>query len=150
MIAFRKHARAFSRLMAGLFAMQLVLTGFCLLTEDAHAMPMAAMNQMSAQHAGDFASHCSKTAPHDDEHQAHSSDADSHHSDGCFHCDDSDMFVKVATVDIPVFSPVLALMVIMPEAAVWSATRAVTTNQISTGPPRSSSLLYTTTQRILI
>jgi len=140
-MTFRKgHIRGTSRLMAGLFAVQLVLTGFCLLTADAHAMPMA---QMSVQQNQDMTAHCAKSFLHDAQH---SEDETS----GCFHCDDPDLFVKAAPVDLSSFSPVLALVVIMPEVALWTASDSLPVSLMPTGPPGSAALLYKTSQRILI
>ncbi len=134
------HIRGVSRLMAGLFTVQLVLTGFCLLTADAHAMPMA---KMAVQQSKDMAAHCAKPFLHDAQH---SEDETS----GCFHCDDPELFVKAAPVDLPSFTPVLALVVVMPEVALWTAGDSLPVSLMPTGPPGSAALLYTTSQRILI
>jgi len=134
------HIRGVSRLMAGLFAVQLVLTGFCLLTADAHAMPMS---PVSVQQSEDMTAHCAKSFLHD----AQNSEDE---TSGCFHCDDSELFVKAAPVDIPSFSPVLALAVMMPEVALWTASDSLPVSLMPTGPPGSAALLYTTSQRILI
>jgi len=130
--------------MVGLFAVQMVLTGFCMLSPDAHAAMPNSMSKMMAQQSDTMAGHCSQTlsqAPH------HTADS---HSEACFHCDDSEMFVKAAVADVPVFSPVFVAVSVMPEVTVWHAEQAVSVAVMPTGPPRSSSLLFTTTQRIRI
>ncbi|MDX8408232.1 MAG: hypothetical protein R8L58_07595 [Mariprofundaceae bacterium] len=128
--------RSLSRLMAGLFAMQVVVAGFCLLTADAHA----ASHQMTAQQSADMAEHCAKSATHDA----------GHHSDSCFHCDDSDVFVKAASIDVPSFNPVLSVVASMPEAPAWITATVAVSRLMPTGPPRSASLLFSTTQRIRV
>jgi len=123
------------RLLAGVFAVQIVLTGFCLLSNDAHAMPMAQANTVK-----EIAEHCSKAATHEQ----------GHHADGCFHCDDQNLFVKAAPIDLPAFSSALVLLIAMPELPRWTASEAIPVGLMPTGPPRSSTLLYTTTQRIRV
>ncbi len=137
MLKLGQHMRVFSRLMIGLFAMQVLVGGFCLLTSEAHAMPQSV-------HTHDISAHCAKSV--DADHQ-HSSD----HADSCYHCDQPDELSNPAfssTVSMPlVFSDVSimpAALLSMHDASGFLSTRT------PTGPPRSSSLLYTTTQRILI
>jgi len=153
-----KKRHALVKAMVGLFAVQMVLTGICMLSPNAHAaMPITNMtsttmsnttstttSNMMAQQGDTMAGHCSQTLSHAP-HQANDA-----HSKACFHCDDSDMFVKAAVADVPVFSPVLVFVSVMPEVSVWHAEQAVSMAVMPTGPPRSDSLLFSTTRRIRI
>jgi len=135
--------RDISRLLTGLFSVQLVLAGFCLLTNDAHAQPMM---QTASSHAAVMVRHCSKPAYDTSAKHQHSGHQ---HSDGCFHCDDQNIFVSAVPIDLPVFSPMLSV-VTLPEARSWMTASAVYGDLMPTGPPRSSTLLYTITQRIRV
>jgi len=142
----KQQTRLISRLVAGLFAVQIVVTGFCLLTAQAHAMPM---NQMSTTHMtestmADMGGVCSKSA----DMSAHESG--SSHTGGCFHCDEPDQFVKAASADVAPVSLVLVALSVLPQMPVLAASDEVSVFHSPTGPPRSSSLLYTTTQRIRV
>jgi len=137
MLMRKGHIRGTSRMLAGLFAMQMVLTGFCLLTADAHAMPAA---QMSGMQADSMAAMCPKSDSHDKQH----------HSDNCFHCDDGDQFVKVGSVDIAPLSLVLVALSTLPEHHLEQSSTDSIVYYTPTGPPGSASLLYTTTQRIRV
>jgi len=137
MILRKGNVRGTSRLMVGLFVVQLVLTGFCLLTADAHAMPIP---QMSKQQTDDMGGMCSKSVSHDEEH----------HSDGCFHCDEPDQFVKAGSADITPVNLVLVALSVLPGMPALTTWDEATVFHTPTGPPRSSSLLFTTTQRIRV
>lgn len=142
----KQQTRFVSRLVAGLFAVQIVVTGFCLLTSQAHAMPAG---QMSASHITDsmkaeMAEHCSKSM------QGGGHDAGSSNSDGCFHCDEPDQFVKVGTADLAPVSIVLTLLVMLPQTLDWTVRTELSDTHTPTGPPNSSSILFTTTQRIRV
>jgi len=137
MLFVARHMRVYSRLMIGLFAMQILVGGFCLLTSEAHAMSHSVQtHEMSA--------HCTKSV--DGDHQ-HSQD----HAGNCYHCDQPDelsnsAFSSTVSMDLT-FSDVSILpaaLLSMADASGLLSTRT------PTGPPRSSTLLYTTTQRILI
>ncbi|MDX8390976.1 MAG: hypothetical protein R8K53_00150 [Mariprofundaceae bacterium] len=139
----QRHVRGLSRFLAGVFAVQLVLTGFCLLSNDAHAMPMAQIKVMQAgDMIDDVAAHCGKAVNHDEQH----------HSDACFHCDEQTLFMKSASSDAPAFSPLLIFVVlsILPEIQAVNTVGEAALFRTPTGPPRSSSLLYTTSQRIRV
>jgi len=146
MLLCKTHTRRLSRLIAGLFAVQIVVTGFCLLTSQAHAMPMA---QMGATHMSDTqmdgtSGHCSKSM------QGKAQHSDTSHSDGCFHCDEPAQFVKAGTADLTQVSLVLVALSVLPEMATLAGWDETTPFYKPTGPPRSSSLLFTTTQRIRV
>ncbi len=141
MLIRRMNLRGLSRLMAGLFAVQIMVAGFCLLTADAHAISMhQMMPEQAEQLAEDMAEHCSKSL----------AGSDQHHADSCFHCDDPDMFVKAAPVDLPGFDPVLSFVATLPDISVSIVSTLAPSGLMPTGPPRSSSLLFSTTQRIRV
>jgi len=147
----KQQTRFISRLVAGLFAVQIVVTGFCLLTTQAHAMPMNQMQmaemdsmQVSADMAGEINGHCSKSSHMDGQHN------NTAHSGGCFHCDEPDQFVKVAAADVAPVNLVLVALSVLPQMPALAAWDEITAFYTPTGPPRSSSLLYTTTQRIRV
>lgn len=123
--------------MSVLFAAQIMVGGFCLLTTDAHAMPQSVQTQ-SVQ------AHCAKSSHASDQH----SQGD---SGNCYHCDQPDqlsnsVFSPLALVAL-VLSGVMNLSVV-PQPG--SGATGLFSIRTPTGPPRSSSLLYTTTQRILV
>lgn len=153
MLLRKVHTRRLSRLFAGLFAVQIVITGFCLLTSQAHAMSVSSMPmaQMGATHMSDtmmaadeLSGHCSKSM------QGHAQHSGTSHSGGCFHCDEPAQFVKAGSADLASPSLTLTCLTILPELQQESVSNTQLDVQISTGPPRSSSLLFTTTQRIRV
>lgn len=138
--------RLLSRLVAGLFAVQIVVTGFCLLSSHAHAMPMHQMSSSSLSHTmmTGMDGACGKSAHMDGEHNGTS------HSGGCFHCDEPDQFVKAAPVDVTPVSVILACVALMQSDMNPGVSEMPVGVSLSTGPPRSSSLLFTTTRRIRV
>lgn len=143
----RKQSASFvSRFVAGLFAVQIVVAGFCVLTTQAHAMPM---NQMSTSHMADLMMAdqgvaCGKSVHMDGQHHGSS------HSGGCFHCDEPEQFVKSASADPAPVSLVFVVLSVVPQMPSPAVQDEVTAFLTPTGPPRSSSLLFTTTQRIRV
>jgi len=128
--------RGFSRLLAVMFAVQIVVGGFCLLTVEAHAMP-ASVQTMNMD------THCAKSM-HTISNHEHESD----HSGNCYHCDQ--LFSSAFTPMVPV-SLALSGVISLPAAPQFgSTTTGRLSARIPTGPPRSSSLLYTITQRIRV
>ncbi|MDQ6992406.1 MAG: hypothetical protein Q9M31_02955 [Mariprofundus sp.] len=140
MLRRKLNSRGLSRLMAGLFALQIVLTGFCLLTPEAHAMPMPTVHSTSA-HTGDVDGHCAKA-----ENGQHSSG----HSDSCYHCDQPDQLSNQAPLTFAHVVLLLPVFLIEPAVQTWHSLSGLLSVRTPTGPPRSSTLLYTTSQRILI
>lgn len=146
MVWMKRHTQRFSRLMAGLFAVQVIVAGFCLMPVKAHASSMpqmaAPMPQMTSAHAGMATDHCASMAA---EH-AHNSQ----HRAPCVHCDQPDAmaqaFAAIDHADLPLL-PVLAFA---DSAQLVPAEQGLLSARVATGPPRSSSLIYTTTQRIRI
>ncbi len=127
-----------SALSAGVFALQVLVTGFCLLSSQAHAMegPMAE----------DMAVHCPKA---DLANAAGESRHDSGH-DACFHCDDGEKYAKLSTGEAPAFSAQFVALFPIAQIEHVPAASGIDSIRLTTGPPRSSSLLYSTTQRIRI
>jgi hypothetical protein len=141
MLLRKTHTRRISRLIAGLFAVQIIVTGFCLLTSQAHA---AEMSPMAMAQMGDMSGHCSKSMQGMGQHSGTS------HSDGCFHCDEPAQFVKAGTADLAPVNLVLVALSLLPEMPALASWDEATAFYAPTGPPRSSSLLFTTTQRIRV
>ncbi|WP_196795099.1 hypothetical protein [Mariprofundus ferrooxydans] len=137
MLRHKLHFRGLSRLMAGLFAMQIIVTSVCMLSAQAHAMPASAMKHDA--HVSYAASHCANTPSG---HQA------SGH--GCFHCDHPDEMSNGSFSSLVHVAVLLPGSISAPEARVWGHVTEQLSSRIPTGPPRSSTLLYTTSQRIRI
>jgi len=135
----RGRFRAVARLMAMLFAVQIMVGGFCLLTADAHEMPQS----VQSQNAG---AHCAKSVHTDASHEH-----GSNHSGNCYHCDQPDQLSSANAISIAPVMLVLADIITMPSAPQFSiAAIGLFSSRTPTGPPRSSSLLYTQTQRIRV
>ncbi len=128
---------ALSRLLAGVFAVQLVLTGFCLLTADAHEISQSVRTQ-------DVHAHCAKS-------NVAGNQQSGDHSDNCYHCDQPDQLSSSSIIFIAPVALLLpgdfGLAVAHPQLS--EATGLIAT-RMATGPPRSSSLLYRISQRILV
>lgn len=121
--------------MAGLFAMQLFAAGFCLMIPQAHAMPMA----MGISYSADMvAEHCSEPKNDKMNHSA------------CTHCNQPDELFQIYKV--PVDSELTVIAVINVELQETNARNSTLTltSLMPTGPPRSSSIIYTITKRIRI
>jgi len=137
-------SRAMTRLMAVLFAMQIMVGSFCLMSADVHAIPQAmAAVDMQANCAGMAAASAKQDQP---------SEHSDHHSGSCYHCDQPDELSNASSVfSAPLVALLLPNVVTQPVAVLL---HGVETGQLSTrtptGPPRSSSLLYTITQRIRV
>ena len=123
--------------MAGLFAMQVLVAGFCLLTPELHAV------QAMPMHAADMASHC-------DDGKDKGDAAHGGHNGPCAHCDTPDELVpgKVSSSDAGIAFPVAFMALGVPEISVLKTISLF--SRSPTGPPDSTTLLYTTTQRIRI
>ncbi|MDQ6982929.1 MAG: hypothetical protein Q9M08_08025 [Mariprofundus sp.] len=141
MLTRKLHIRGFSRivarLMAVMFAVQMMVGGFCLLTAEAHAMPQSIQTQ-------DVHAHCAKSSHADDEHSQD-------HSGNCYHCDQPDELSNSAFPSVAPLALVLSDIITMPAAPLFtSAATGMLSTRTPTGPPRSSSLLYSTTPRIRV
>ena len=141
MLKFKLYRRALSRLFAGIFAVQLFAAGFCMMMPRAHAMPMIkAAHSMSDSMAN--TEHCTDSMKTQMSHNAeHSS---------CTHCDQPDSFLQNASA--PVQSDIVMLPDLLPAPTVsdWSKQSVSLFSRTPTGPPRSSSLLYHISPRILV
>jgi len=146
MLKLGRHIRGFSRLMTGLFAVQVLAAGFCLLTPQSHAanaQPATMQMQSSSSGMAGMASHCKNDSDSD-----HKPTSNQHSS--CAHCDQPDELIqsKVSPFNIDFDLPLQPVAVLAIELPVQvTVDLAVRT---PTGPPRSSSLIYTTTQRIRV
>lgn len=144
-----KHSAQAARLILLVFALQVVVGGFCVLTPDAHAMSAS----MQAYEVDD---NCDKLAHHESAQQAWQSVASPavahQHTVSCSHCGQPDELSSGAlhgttTTIALILVDVAALPVAQSMQHAASGMHALRT---PTGPPRSSSLLYTTTQRIRV
>jgi len=131
--------RSMARLMAVMFAVQIMVGGFCLLTAEAHAMPHAVQTQ-------NVQAHCAKSAHADATHEQ-----DTEHSGNCYHCDQPDELSSSAFTSVAPVMLVLSDIISLPAMPLSGlASTGLLSTRTPTGPPRSSSLLYTTTQRIRV
>jgi len=136
--------RNVARLVTLLFAVQVVAAGACLLTPQAHATPV--VQHLAHQNDESHAPCADQTGDHDGmSHRAHD------HGDACFHCDEPD--VSLIATPPPLQAPtLLATLVMVPSEPVFGQQmlRQLRFVRTPTGPPRSASLLYTTSQRLRI
>lgn len=133
--------RGFSRLMIGLFAVQVLAAGFCLISPELHTAKAHAAD-MQMPMSGDMLEHCEVNTKAESGHGDHGS--------ACAHCNQPDELVQSKAsifnidFDLPVMLMTSTEIVLSAPASIDLAVRT------PTGPPRSSSLIYTTTQRIRI
>ncbi len=110
---------------------------------EAHAMPGMAM-MASASSSDMVSSHCSGSVEADVQHKMEQ-------HDGCTHCDAADQFYSVQQLSFDHSMAATFIIVSSLNDGVGHVATAVLRGaQAPTGPPRSSSLLYTTSRRILI
>jgi len=135
MLKLGRHMHGYSRLMIGLFALQFVAAGFCLVSPALHAAEV----EMPAPMSSDVSAHCDQYA------EAESSGTDQ--QSACAHCDAPDELIssKVSNsnVDLPVIAWALTGFDVVASLTIDLAVRP------STGPPRAP-LLFHRNQRILI
>ncbi|MBL4775620.1 MAG: hypothetical protein JKY87_06155 [Mariprofundus sp.] len=136
MLNLKRHLRSFSRLMIGLFAVQVLAAGFCLFTPESH---MANAQDMQMPMSSDMSAHCANTAE-----SGHNSDM------ACAHCDSPDELIssKVSSLHGDIDFPVAAYMVTSVDLT--AALHVTVTLHPPTGPPPSSTFLFHNNQRILI
>ncbi|GAV20610.1 hypothetical protein MMIC_P1582 [Mariprofundus micogutta] len=133
--------RGLSRLMIGLFAVQILAAGFCLISPESHTANAHAAD-MQMPMSTDMLEHCDVNAEAESGHGDHGS--------ACAHCNQPDELVqsKASTFNIDFDLPVMLVasteIVLSAPASIDLAVRT------PTGPPRSSTLIYTTTKRIRI
>lgn len=134
------HIRKIARLLAGVFAVQVIAAGACLMVPAAQAMPMTG--------AVSVMEHCDNMDMAMD--QAMGSAAGQHgHHPGCPHCDQPDS-IAGSHVSIDHTPLVLALLPADVDVAGVALAQPALTVRVPTGPPRSASLIFQTTQRIRI
>ncbi|WP_232710253.1 hypothetical protein [Mariprofundus aestuarium] len=135
------HIRGVSRLISGLFAVQLFAAGLCMMVPATHAMPPTSSH--TASHSMDMsADHCAPPV-------ADALDAGTNQS-ACSHCNQPDELLQ--NVQSPVHGDMLFIAYIghsLNDISVFQPALRLT-SRVPTGPPKSSSLLYNTTQRIRI
>jgi len=139
MLTRKLHTRGLSRLMAVMFAVQIMVGGFCLLTAEAHAMaaPVQTMN---------VDGHCAKST-----HAGTSHEHNPDHSGNCYHCDQPDELSNSAFPSVAPIALVLTDVISLPAMPqLQNQATGLLYSRTPTGPPRSSTLLYTTTQRIRV
>jgi len=130
-----------SRLIAGLFALQLIGTGFCLLTPDAHAMPAAYAAMKHDMHMATTDEHCAQPVDHGEEHGA-----------SCAHCLQPQVDLSAKHNQ----APSQTALALLPDFLAADQTASIDSHAVllssrtPTGPPRSSSLIYDITQRIRV
>lgn len=133
MILRRPRFRVLSRALAWLFAAQFLLAGLCVLTPVAHAMPHMQAKAM--------ATHCMD--------HAMKADPSSKGVPACVHCDQPDEMAQSKHVDSPL--PLLMPVAVVDEIAETSLQTPRRWDRLQAiGPPKSSSLLFRTSQRIRI
>jgi hypothetical protein len=141
MLKVKLHRRALSRLITGLFAVQLFAAGFCLMMPQAHAMPMVKAAHSMSDSMTDT-EHCTQPMESQMSHDAeHSS---------CTHCDQPDSFLQNASAPIQLDLEMQADLLPAPSALEWISQSVSLFSRTPTGPPRSSSLLYHISLRILV
>lgn len=137
MSMFGRKLRTLSRLMAGLFAVQLLAAGLCLLTPSSH---MAMAQESMATMQGDMAQ-CSDKAM--SEHHGN-------HKGACAHCDQPDELLPNIAMDhqADVALPMLALVSML--ADLPDLQQAQRPAKAANAPPGQAAPLYQTTRRIRI
>ncbi len=141
MLKRKLYRRALSRLIAGLFAVQFIAAGFCLMMPQAHAMPMAKVAH-SMSDTMDKAEHCTQPMETQMSH-------DTGHS-SCTHCDQPDSFLQNASAPVQLDLDMQPDLLAAPKVSDWVSQTVSLFSRTPTGPPRSSSLLYRISPRILV
>jgi hypothetical protein len=125
--------------MVGLFVVQLFAVGFCLMAPQTDAMPMA----MEISHSADM------VAEHCDEPMDSQADVGRNHT-ACMHCDQPDELFKSYRSRVDFNRVLLALVQVEIQDLTTDKFSLILTSLVPMGPPRSSSLIYNITKRILI
>jgi len=132
---------ALSRSLLVLFALQLLLSTFCISTASAMRAPMMDQSQ-----------HCQNMMPAPMVQPAgsdflHNNMANHHHA--CSHCDAPDLGFSTQAPEIPDLQLLTCVLTLIPETVTTLAFNRIHPLDAD-APPHSPSLLYTTTRRILI
>jgi len=138
--------------MAVLFAVQIIVGGFCLLTSEANAMPPSNQHMHAHCKMSVDVSHVSGDQQHEHAGEGVAHDQGQQDSaNNCYHCDQPDQLSSsttspVASLTMVLFDDIsLSTVALLDQQAV-----GLLSTRTPTGPPRSASLLYSTSQRILI
>jgi len=135
--------RGICRLMTVFFAVQIIVGSLCLLTTEAHAMPQSVQNMV-------LGGNCAKST-HANQGQYVQDQQTPDHSDACYHCDQPAQLSNANHASVVPVALVFTDVISLPVAPLLnSQTTGLFSSRTPTGPPRSSSLLYKTSQRILI
>ncbi|WP_100264491.1 hypothetical protein [Mariprofundus ferrinatatus] len=142
MVIRKLHIRGVSRLVAGLFALQLFAGAFCMMAPELHAAPMSQMASHSmVSHDMAAAEHCAPPV-----HQTQNSGDQS----ACSHCNQPDELLQSAQLQFATDLPLFLYVGPPLQPAAMQQPVMGFASQVPTGPPKSSTLLYHTTQRIRI
>jgi len=138
----KSHRRALSRLISGLFAVQLIAAGLCVMMPLAHAMPMVKAAHSTMSDSMVNADHCKQPMEaqmgQNAEHSPYT------------HCDQLDSFLQNVSAPVQLDFQVQADLLPAPTASDWISQSTALFSRTPTGPPRSSSLLYHISPRILV
>ncbi|MDX8402525.1 MAG: hypothetical protein R8K47_07835 [Mariprofundaceae bacterium] len=132
-----------ARWTGGLMALQLLLSGQCLMPLHAHAGTVApeAVTQADARGATVHCPAMSGGMTQDSEHAPA----------GCAHCDQPDTALNaLPALDAPVLAPLAVLQPVSTDAGLRPAAFDVAAMVDDTGPGGGAFLLYRTTQRLRI
>jgi len=129
---------AFSKSMLVMFVAQLLLSAACISTANADSMSRDVSAMAHCHNESVVSSHVSD-AGH----------ATNHDMSACNHCDAPDMGISASAPATADMVPVLLAVIMLPEMPVLS-TSAISSLVDDNALPHSFSLLYQTTQRILI
>ncbi len=128
----------FSKSMLMMFIAQLLLSAACISTANADSM---SRNVSATAHC-----HSERVVSSHVSDAAHTT---SHEMSACNHCDTPDMAVSASVQATSDMVPVLLAIIVLPEMPALS-TSAISSLVDDNALPHSFSLLYQTTQRILI
>jgi hypothetical protein len=141
MLRRKLHYRALSRLVAGLFAVQLLAAGFCLIMPQAHAMPIANAAD-SACDKMEVAEHCTPSVQTGMSHDA--GDA------SCSLCDQPDLVMQSISVPAEIDLVMLLYSTAANDLFDWVIRSISLFSRTPDGPPKSSALLYLISPRIRV
>lgn len=130
MLSLKQAPSSMARLITALFVVQLFATAFCVMLPQANAMPILAKTAMPMNH-------CMNNVEKDQEKKQQAV---------CSHCDQPDELWQANKLSLDL-DPLQRTTLLYVYADIPTNNKLVIV-PFPTGPPRSCSLLYTTTQRI--
>ncbi len=131
--------RPLTRLIAGVFALQIIVAGFCLLPQEAHTMPIS---MPVSEHCDSAEMSMTKTVQGHHQHD--------HQQSACAHCAQPDGIAQAQIQPDDLLQSILVPVIAANDDLGTNIISAVVAVRVPTGPPRSHSLLLTTTQRLRI